>query len=228
MIRIYKSKRGPDVLREKGRVACDADCRNYDGAPAGYVSGASTFSFDRKVYAADAVKRALCRAQHGKCCFCESKVLHVAYGDVEHFRPKKGYCQRPSDPLSRPGYYWLAYAWANLFFCCQICNQRHKRNLFPLLDPKARVLTHKDDLTREEPLFLDPTADDPERHVEFRRDKAVPPERQSARPGHNHRVGSQSSGSEGSAEPGLRGSRGLEATPRLAGRGGSPCGRSRG
>ena len=61
--------------------------------------------------------------------FCESKVSHIAYGDVEHFRPKAGYRQRPEDPLVQPGYYWLAYEWSNLLFCCQLCNQRFKATI---------------------------------------------------------------------------------------------------
>ena len=78
---------------------------------------------------------------------------HIAYGDVEHYRPKAGYRQDAEDPLGRPGYYWLAYEWSNLLFCCQICNQRFKRNLFPLVDPARRAETHHDDLSSEQPLF---------------------------------------------------------------------------
>ena len=61
----------------------------------------------------------LLKAQHDKCCFCESKVTQVAYGDVEHYRPKAGYRQEHGAPLGRPGYYLLAYEWSNLMFCCQ-------------------------------------------------------------------------------------------------------------
>ena len=70
-------------------------------------------------YSAKSVKNALIKAQHEKCCFCEAKGTHVAYGDVEHFRPKGGFRQDPNDPLGRPGYYWHAYAWENLFFSCR-------------------------------------------------------------------------------------------------------------
>ena len=34
-------------------------------------------------------KVALKRMHHGKCCFCETNIDAVSYGDVEHFRPKK-------------------------------------------------------------------------------------------------------------------------------------------
>ena len=167
MIRVNKPRRAPAIPRGNGHTACEADCTAYD-------AGARSFHFDARLYAHESVKRILCRAQHGKCCFCESKVTHVAYGDVEHFRPKAGYCQRRNDRLTTPGYYWLAYDWANLLFCCQLCNQRYKRNLFPLIDPKARATSHHDDHSREQPLFINPAVDDPEQHIDFREGRAVP------------------------------------------------------
>ncbi len=43
----------------------------------------------------------------GKCAYCESATSTVAYGDVEHFRPKSVYC-------------WLAYCYDNFSYSCQI------------------------------------------------------------------------------------------------------------
>jgi uncharacterized protein (TIGR02646 family) len=124
------------------------------------------------VYGAPEVKRQLVEDQHGKCCFCESKV--GTDGDVEHFRPKGGWRQVPTDPLTSPGYYWLAYDWDNLFLCCSACNTRNKRNLFPLRDPLARATAHTGDLTREDPLFLNPAACDPEAFIGFRAEIPYP------------------------------------------------------
>ena len=126
MIRITKPSQAPKILRERGRTTTDDNCATFDVAPNDYLAGNKTFEFDRSLYAAKSVKKALVKAQHEKCCFCESKVTDVAYGDVEHFRPKAGYRQTGTDPLGRPGYYWLAYVWENLFFSCQLCNQRFK------------------------------------------------------------------------------------------------------
>jgi uncharacterized protein (TIGR02646 family) len=123
-------------------------------------------SFDRTLYAAKSVKNALITAQHEKCAFCESKLTHVAWGDVEHFRPKAGWRQAAADPLTTPGYYWLAYEWENLSFCCQLCNQRGKRNRFPLADPGARA-TGPAAVANEQPLFVDPYSEDPESHITF-------------------------------------------------------------
>ena len=127
-----------------------------------------TFVFDSSLYAAKSVKNALLKEQHDKCCFCESKVSHVAYGDVEHYRPKAGYRQNASDSLRRPGYYWLAYEWSNLLFCCQICNQKFKRNLFPLADTARRAVSHHDDISCEKPLLLHPGVNDPAEFLDFR------------------------------------------------------------
>jgi uncharacterized protein (TIGR02646 family) len=130
------------------------------------------FEFAEDIYRHESVKAALRAAQHDKCAFCESKFSHVGYGDVEHFRPKAGYCQRDGSPLRRPGYYWLAYEWDNLFFSCQLCNQRFKRNLFPLRHPRRRALSHHDPLGREEPLLIDPGRDDPAAFLRFREEVA--------------------------------------------------------
>ncbi len=74
--------------------------------------------------------------------------------------------------LGRPGYYWLAYRWSNLFFACQLCNQRFKKNLFPLRDPARRALSHHHDLSCEEPLLIDPARTTPSVHLGFREEYA--------------------------------------------------------
>jgi uncharacterized protein (TIGR02646 family) len=135
--------------------------------------GSLKLEFKSDYYGHDDVRRALEIMQHGKCAFCESKLKHISYGDVEHFRPKAGWKQDEGDPLTKPGYYWLAYTWDNLLLSCQICNQREKRNLFPVAT-SFRALTHKDDVADEEPLFVDPSKDDPAAHITWRRWTPVP------------------------------------------------------
>ena len=174
MIRVHKRDRAPRILRERGVNQTEENERAYDESPADYRSGAKTFDVKSGIYGAKSVKNALKKDQHSKCAFCEAKVDHVAYGDVEHFRPKKGFRQIDTDDLGRPGYYWLAYAWENLFFACQICNQRHKGNLFPLTDAGDRARSHHDAIANEKPLFLDPAADNPSAFVGFREEYAYP------------------------------------------------------
>ena len=55
----------------------------------------------------------------GKCAYCESPTDTVAHGDVEHYRPKSKY-------------WWLAYCYDNYLYACQICNQVHKGDEFPV------------------------------------------------------------------------------------------------
>lgn len=150
MIPIVKPIEPPSRLKSMGAVATQRLCANFD-------SGERSFKFNPKIYGHASVKKKLITAQHKKCCFCESRVTHIADGDVEHFRPKGGFRQATSDTmLTQPGYYWLAYEWSNLFFCCQMCNQRSKKNLFPLKSTRRRARNHHADVTNEEPLFICP------------------------------------------------------------------------
>jgi uncharacterized protein (TIGR02646 family) len=160
VIRIRKPARPPAVLQTRGLAARDALCAAYD-------AGARTFTFDRALYAHADVKAALLAAQHDKCCFCEAKLPPTTTGDVEHFRPKGTVRPSADAPDETPGYYWLAYDWANLFVACGVCNRSYKRTLFPLRDPSARARSHRDDLEDEAPLLLHPSDDDPERAFIF-------------------------------------------------------------
>lgn len=75
------------------------------------------YTFNEKFWSA--AKEQLAQESHGKCAYCEAPTSTVAYGDVEHFRPKSRY-------------WWLAYCYDNYLYSCQICNQRHKRDKFPV------------------------------------------------------------------------------------------------
>ncbi len=167
MIRVDKPKLAPQILRTKGKKKTQANCKSYTRSSKAYNEGRKKFDFDSKIYGHTTVKAALRKAQHDKCCFCESKVTHISYGDVEHFRPKAGARQKSEAPLERPGYYWLAYEWSNLFFSCQLCNQRYKENLFPLIKPHDRAKSHNDDIGVEKPVFINP-AEDAEKFISFR------------------------------------------------------------
>lgn len=166
MIRIKKPQKVPSILKNKGEKAKLAMCDAYEN------QGQREFEFDRKIYGDKTVKDALIEAQHEKCFLCESKITHIDYGDVEHFRPKKAFRQGDKESLVRPGYYWLAYDWKNLFLACKLCNQRHKKNLFPLANSKVRTeLSHFSDLDKENPLFINPATEKPEKYISFRVDK---------------------------------------------------------
>lgn len=176
MIQIKKSAKAPAALSTTAVKAAQLDLKKrYDAAPAACRAPLSRrLNIPATLYNAERVKARLIANQKEKCCFCEAKLLHVGYGDVEHYRPKNGFRQGPAIALEKPGYYWLAYTWSNLFFSCKRCNGGHKRNYFPLANhPTGRAYSHRDSLAREQPLLLHPTQDDPALHIRFRRAVAV-------------------------------------------------------
>jgi uncharacterized protein (TIGR02646 family) len=158
----------PIVLQDKGSEATTALITRYGNGEREF----SSQDFDSTIYGHSEVKSALRDAQHNKCCFCESKISHISYGDVEHYRPKSGWIQ-DAEVLNKPGYYWLSYNWDNLLLACQICNQRHKKNHFPLRNNTNRAISHDQDIASEEPLFIHPTLDNPENFITFREEVPV-------------------------------------------------------
>ena len=123
----------------------------------------------------------------GKCAYCEAPTTVVAYGDVEHYRPKNVY-------------WWLAYCYDNYLMSCQLCNEKHKKTSFPVKNTRMRAPTIRgdttdadiesragtiapnpldpaevDDLSRrhqeERPLLLNPYYDNPAEFFAWRADK---------------------------------------------------------
>ena len=93
-------------------------------------------------YSQTDVKTTLVTMFHGKCAYCEAKITHIDYGDIEHFRPKDIY------PL-------LAVEWDNLLLACRVCNgAEFKGTKFPL-DSSGN------------PLLINPCIDEPDAHLEF-------------------------------------------------------------
>jgi len=68
-------------------------------------------------------KPQLLKETNGKCAYCESHSSVVAFGDVEHYRPKSVY-------------WWLAYVYDNYLASCQVCNQSWKSNKFEYVGTK--------------------------------------------------------------------------------------------
>lgn len=60
----------------------------------------------------------LLKESANKCAYCEAPLKVVAYGDVEHYRPKSIY-------------WWLAYSYENYLASCTLCNQQFKKDFFP-------------------------------------------------------------------------------------------------
>jgi len=172
MIRIRKSPTAPASLVTAAATPLQdlKDKHDQLGATACQQPGNKHLNVAATIYNDAVVKDQLIADQHGKCCYCEASLLHVGYGDVEHYRPKNGFKQATADTqLGKPGYYWLAYDWDNLLFVCDRCNRGHKRNYFPLRNPASRVRSHHAGLAQEHPLLLHPAFDYPEQHIEFKK-----------------------------------------------------------
>ncbi|MDB5385950.1 MAG: hypothetical protein JWM11_1596 [Planctomycetaceae bacterium] len=168
MIRVYKSATAPKRLHgitSPGGKATQKLCLDHE-------AGVTTFTFKSNLYGDATVKNQLRLDQHEKCVFCESKFGANYHGDVEHIRPKGGFTQHEDDKLTTPGYFWLAYEWSNLTFCCALCNQTHKKNHFPLANPKRRARSHKDDVTQEKPILINPVEEDPQQFIDFNQEVA--------------------------------------------------------
>lgn len=71
-------------------------------------------------------KAQLLKESANKCAYCEAPLKTVAYGDVEHYRPKSIY-------------WWLAYNYENYLAACTLCNQAFKKDNFPLRPSAAQL-----------------------------------------------------------------------------------------
>jgi uncharacterized protein (TIGR02646 family) len=167
MVRINKAKKDiPVILKTTGAGEIKALKKMTKAA-------IESYTFKSSIYGGKMVKDKLKSLQHDKCCFCEAKVSHVSHGDVEHYRPKAGWQQQDGDKLVKPGYYWLAYDFSNLYLSCQVCNQKFKKNYFPLANPAQRAATHRKPLAKERPLIINPGKDTPSRFLSFNKEIIV-------------------------------------------------------
>lgn len=168
MIKIRKTKK-PRKLAKDGVAKTDLHRTEYDKEPEKYRSGKKKLEVEKNknIYGSKCIREILEKSHYNKCCYCESRFSSTSFGRVEHFRPKNGVKQSVRDSIEYPGYYWLAYAWENLYYSCEICNNK-KGNLFPLDDNSKRARDHHDDIDLERPLLVDPGgAEDPRNHIGF-------------------------------------------------------------
>jgi uncharacterized protein (TIGR02646 family) len=167
MIKVIKPTVAPRHLARAGQPENLLNQQAYDADAQAYIVGRAVFLIKKELYGTQTVKRALKKAQHNKCCYCEKEQKDEP-GAVEHYRPKGGYKLRSSERSStKPGYYWLAYEWSNLYFICCRCNSI-KSSIFPLFDESTRAKSHHDDVTQEMPYIIDPGGlMDPRGHIQF-------------------------------------------------------------
>lgn len=88
-------------------------------------------------YKDPAIKAMLEQETHEKCAYCESKMKHISYGDIEHILPK--------NKNARPDLY---VEWSNLTLACEQCNRSGKRKYY---NPQLSL--------------INPYVDDPDQHL---------------------------------------------------------------
>jgi uncharacterized protein (TIGR02646 family) len=72
------------------------------------------------------IKQLLEQETYGKCAYCESKLKHIEFGDIEHILPK--------NKKARPDLY---VEWSNLTLACEVCNRSNKKDYY---DPKLPLV----------------------------------------------------------------------------------------
>jgi len=138
MIRVTRTRK-PDVLAAKEA--------NWKRAIRSASTNAARQNAQDK-YKHEEIKKALIDMFHGKCAYCESAIMHVDYGHIEHFKPK-----------GTPAYYELAVEWDNLLLACGRCNgAENKGTRFPLADRGGPLVNPVKEEPSEHLLFdFDPT-----------------------------------------------------------------------
>lgn len=113
-------------------------------------------------YKNDEIKNQLKAIFKGKCGYCDSSMLHITFGDVDHFRPKSVY-------------WWMGCKWYNLILACDRCNRSGKKAHFPLKNDQPTQLEPGDDPAHERfkdeetnwRLLINPCIDQPETFFQY-------------------------------------------------------------
>ncbi|MCC8484984.1 hypothetical protein VDF13_14865 [Xanthomonas campestris pv. raphani] len=165
----------PAVLAERGSKAA-----NERKKVKAHYSDPDCATYDFSVYKDREVLAALNKLFNDKCAYCEGSYRATSPTDIEHFRPKG----RVSNATGHKGYWWLASTWSNLLASCILCNREQYNDLFDItatgLNPRLtksgkvdhfplagpyRAFAETDDLTREDPLLIDPSQRDPAEYL---------------------------------------------------------------
>ncbi|MBD9486273.1 hypothetical protein [Ensifer sp. ENS11] len=153
-----------------------------------------TDKFNFAAYRRPDVKMALEIMFDAKCAYCEARFMADSDGGVEHYRPKGRLVVE-----NHPGYWWLAAQWQNLLATCQHCNEirgqiivtpgmsmeeatrLHRETLvkpthgkgsqFPIRGKRRLPMSHA--LNLEDALLINPTTQDPKKHLYFPPDTGI-------------------------------------------------------
>jgi uncharacterized protein (TIGR02646 family) len=125
------------------------------------------FRFNTSILAP--IRKDLVDRFQSKCAYCETSLELNSIGEIENFRPKGGARGLNRQDYAPLHYWWLAYEWDNLLLACQICNQKYKRDYFPLENESNRawIGATGEELSGEGALLIDPCLDNPDEHLKF-------------------------------------------------------------
>lgn len=101
MIKLTKLEK-PDILRDNAAAWTQVLLDRV-------ANGTKPSDSEKNKYRHPDVKSVLILETNGKCAYCESKLLHSGYGDVEHVAPK-------STNVA------VTFEWENLTIACDVCN----------------------------------------------------------------------------------------------------------
>ncbi len=169
MIGAHAETQAPPSLASRATHAAAERARAFFERPAPERAQA-IFVFDERPLAEPDVRAALAATCTGKCAYCEIALSEKAML-VDRFRPAAEALALDGS-LSPAHYWWLAYAWENLYPSCAEC-QSFKGARFPVREPRATAGTTGVVLRDERPLLLDPRVDDPEQHLVYADDGHV-------------------------------------------------------
>jgi uncharacterized protein (TIGR02646 family) len=163
MIRL---ERGPAPASLSGRSVAEAYAAAEDFfADEKSSSRRARFDFNRWPWQSDELRTALAETSGGRCSFCGFFGRPVMSMDTHRLRPPQGAVEIDG-VTSRPHYWWLAYEWENLCLACRVCHKA-QGSKFPTERKRVPVGTREDLNEREQPLLIDPFAEDPERHFAY-------------------------------------------------------------
>lgn len=146
---------------------------NYHDQPQGWRSPALILENQK-------IREKFNQAFNFKCAYCEIKLgktkLDKNQGEFNLFRPREVELQNSENKLITNYnyfYHWLSWEWSNFYLACHKCNV-NKRTRFPVNKQRAKPGTYDPiELSKEEPLLLDPCFDNPSDHLIFLKDGTV-------------------------------------------------------
>jgi uncharacterized protein (TIGR02646 family) len=140
--------------------------KEYNDAKTHFTAVQKDGKFGFECYKNPKIKSKLTELFHGKCAYCDTSLIHITAGDIEHFRPKSTY------------WWWLASDWDNLLFACEKCNRSGKNDAFPLLNDAKPISQYDDPKTLAEEdnklrLLLNPCKENPELFFDYDDNAAI-------------------------------------------------------